>query len=101
MSEHTKTPWQFDCGDIGVAESHRYADIYTLDEEILIASVNDCLTNFHANAAFIVTACNNFDPLVKALENLIEAVKPMEGAPYWQDHEDLVNAKKALAEAKP
>ncbi len=51
-----------------------------------------------ANAAFIVTACNSHNDLVKALENLIAAVKPMEGAPYWQDHEDLINAKEVLAE---
>ena len=53
-----------------------------------------------ANAIFIVAACNSHESLVEALEKLVDQYIHMsDGRPETESC--IVNARKALAEAKP
>ncbi len=70
MTEATPRPWDWDQGDIGQDYARPYCTIFTPDDEIIIAEVNDCIDKEigAANARLIVRAVNAHDALVKALE---------------------------------
>lgn len=101
MSEHTPTPFSY-VAKLTASENHKgftlygnngYAigDIYPLDEDGIEGALN---------AQFIVTACNNFEALVEALEFAFAWVPKPEPRDIGPFVDAYVQARAALAAAK-
>jgi hypothetical protein len=88
MSETAKTPWREDkVRNAGISRG-KGADtddhlIYSEDGLIVAVSIHDAPPNAEANAALIIAAVNAFEPMRKALDDLLNQVI------HWGDDSQL------------
>lgn len=73
--DHTSLPWTEDrhiywLNQPGEQEHHGGWTITDNHDGEIIATVNEGLPNFRANAAYIVKACNAYPKLIDALDNI-------------------------------
>lgn len=74
MTEHTKLPWAEDrhiywLNQPGEQEHHGGWTVTDDHDGLIIATVNEDLPNFRANAAYIVKACNAYPAIASAALN--------------------------------
>ena len=96
MTEHSPLPFTENEGSIFSADGR-----YPIATIKLAKFDSD---TYHANAAFILRACNNYYDMLEALERAIEIIHIWHGKEQWeiynQQSPEMIQINTAIAKAK-